>query len=228
MINHHLFGGIVPSFRYQTHLLRTASLLTNKHVLRRTIWQQHKLSMYTRRCSFSSTALLKSDKTMTNLKLRYLRSSNGNPGTCHNYTRHVQEINIWNGAFQVLTRDSTTPDGLVDRLPLHPLVNHQFPYEKLSFHGYITVYIGIPHLQIDPNHPKSWHFGAIQVVSMLAAETKSPAQTAEGHEIHEFDSPLSWRSSEAAKCAAGLGEWREPVGDGSSRSQVGLEELGRS
>ena len=179
MINHHLFGGIVPSFRYQTHLLRTASLLTNKHVLRRTIWQQHKLSMYTRRCSFSSTALLKSDKTMTNLKLRYLRSSNGNPGTCHNYTRHVQEINIWNGAFQVLTRDSTTPDGLVDRLP-------------------------------------------------LAAETKSPAQTAEGHEIHEFDSPLSWRSSEAAKCAAGLGEWREPVGDGSSRSQVGLEELGRS
>lgn len=38
---------------------------------------------------------------------------------------------------QVLTRDSTTLDGLVDRVPLNPLVNHQFPYEKWSFHGYI-------------------------------------------------------------------------------------------
>jgi hypothetical protein len=57
--------------------------------------------------------------------------------------------------------------------------------------GHFMGIYGIPHLQIDPNHPKSWHFVAIQVVSMLAAETKSPAQTAEGHEIHEFDSPLS-------------------------------------
>ena len=76
MINHHLFGGIVPSFMYQNASLANGeSFLSNKH------WQQHKLSMYTRRCRFSSTLLLKK-VTKNHDEPQKLRSSNGNPGTC--------------------------------------------------------------------------------------------------------------------------------------------------
>ena len=52
-------------------------------------------------------------------------------------------------------------------------MNHQFPYEKLSFHGYIR-YTTFAETQIIPNLGIVLLFVAIQVVSMLAAETLGP------------------------------------------------------